>query len=443
MRLSVRHALPRGRAGCYCLPMVRKLSFSIGIALSIVGFFLAGSLAGTAANHLEGLLQQKRYLELERSIDEPLSLEESAFFRGIMTNRKNQVEESIRLLEPLAPKLAAQGPSWREQEVLRTLADDYSKTFEYAKSADTFSILLKRYGKTLSRQEYRTASDRRDEMRLLRSAPRQTVELNSSARLPVTRNALGLIEMPVEANGKAELWVLDTGANTSVVTESTATRIGLKLLDGSAKTGDINGTAVSFRVGVLAQLKIGNAVFHNVELPVASDQTLNIAGSQIQGIIGFPVQSALGRITIYADGQVGINTESAKQPASELFMEEQMPLAVVKAVGGEHLFSLDTGAGGSTFGVRFYKVVKPQLTEAMRAKSDLAGAGGTRHLRSYQMPDLALGLGGQEITLPAAAILAEPNGPVDMFFGNLGQDVFGAFKSYTIDFQNMTFTAQK
>src|SRR5271163_2319278 len=154
MGLSVGHALPRGRAGCYCLPMVRKLSFSIGIALSIVGFFLAGSLAGTAANHLEGLLQQKRYLELERSIDEPLSLEESAFFRGIMTNRKNQVEESIRLLEPLAPKLAAQGPSWREQEVLRTLADDYSKTFEYAKSADTFSIRLKRYGKTLSRQEY-------------------------------------------------------------------------------------------------------------------------------------------------------------------------------------------------------------------------------------------------------------------------------------------------
>jgi hypothetical protein len=28
-------------------------------------------------------------------------------------------------------------------------------------------------------------------------------------------------------------------------------------------------------------------------------------------------------------------------------------------------------------------------------------------------------------------------------FGNLGQDVLGAFKSYTSDFQNMTFTARK
>lgn len=428
---------------CYPLPMVRKLSLSIALALSIAGLCSAGSLADTAANHLERLLQQKRYLELERSIDQQLSPEESAFFRGIMANRKNQVEESIRLLAPLAPKLAAQAPSWREQEVLRTLADDYSKTFEYAKSADTFSTLLKRYGKALSRQEHRTASDRRDEMRLLRSAPPQTVELNSSSSLPVTRNSLGLIEIPVEANGKAESWVLDTGANTSVVTESTASRIGLKLLDGSAKTGDINGTAVSFRVGVLPQLKIGNAIFHNVELPVASDRALNIAGCQIQGIIGFPVQSALGRITLYADGHVGINSEPAKQPGSELFMEEQMPLAVVKAAGGERLFSLDTGAGGSTFGLRFYKEVKSQLTEAMRANSDLAGAGGTRHLRSYQMPDLALGLGGQEITLPVATILAGPNGPFDIFFGNLGQDVFGAFKSYTIDFQNMTFTAQK
>jgi hypothetical protein len=98
---------------------------------------------------------------------------------------------------------------------------------------------------------------------------------------------------------------------------------------------------------------------------------------------------------------------------------------------------------GSTFGLCFYKEAKSQLTEAMRAKSDLAGAGGTRHVRSYQIPDLVLGLGGQKITLPVATVLAEPNGPVDIFFGNLGQDVLGTFKSYTIDFQNMTFTAQK
>jgi hypothetical protein len=123
-------------------------------------------------------------------------------------------------------------------------------------------------------------------------------------------------------------------------------------------------------------------------------------------------------------------------------MEEQMPLAPVKAAGGERLFPW-TPVRGSTFDLRFYKEVKSQLTEAMRAKSDFAGAGGTRHLRSYQMLDLALGLGGREITLPVATILAEPNGPFDIFFGNLGQDVFGAFKSYTIDFQNMTFIAQK
>lgn len=260
-------------------------------------------------------------------------------------------------------------------------------------------------------------------MQLLRRAPRQTVELNAPSSLPAARDVLGLIEIPVEANGKTESWVVDAGANTSMITESTARRIGLQLLGGSASTGDVTGLPVRFRVGVLPQLKIGNAVFHNVEIPVASDRAFNIAGYQIQGIIGFPVQSALGRITVYADGHVGVNSEMAKQPGSEMFMEEQMPVVVMRAAGAERLFSIDTGAMTSTFGPRFYRAIKPQLTEKMRTRTDLVGAGGTRHLRSYKMSDLEVGLGGQEVKLSTVTILAEPTGHSDLFFRTLGQDV--------------------
>jgi hypothetical protein len=237
--------------------------------------------------------------------------------------------------------------------------------------------------------------------------------------------------------------VLDTGANTSVITESTSRRIGLRLLEGSAQTTDYNGTPVSFRIGILSELKIGNTVFHDVELPVASDQAFNFGGFQIQGIVGFPVQSALRRITVYADGRVGIN-EAVREQGSELFMEGQMPIAVVQAGGGQCLFSLDTGATGSTFSSRFYPLVKSRLTDNMRAKSDLAGAAGVRHFHTYKMQNLSVILGGQEVTLASATIFPKPAGSgMDVFFGNLGQDIFGAFQSYTIDFEHMTFTARK
>jgi predicted aspartyl protease len=423
--------------------MPRKLALSVALALSAAGWCQTVPSAGSAAKHLQTLLEQRRYVELEQTIDRQLSPDDAVLFQGIVANRKNRVEESIRLLAPLAPRLASAPPSWQEKNLLITLADDYSKAFLYAKSADTYSALLRRYSKVLSRSEGRSATDRRDEMHLLRAAPPQTVELNAPSTLQSVRDQPGWIEIPVEANGKNETWMLDTGANTSVITESTARRIGLRLIEGSAQTGDSNGTPVNFRVGVLSELKIGNTVFHDVELPVASDQALNLAGYQMQGIVGFPVQSALRRITVYADGRVGIN-EAVREQGSEMFMDGQTPIAVVKAAGAECLFSLDTGATSSAFNSRFYPAVKSQLTEKMLARSDAAGLGGVKHSRVYKMDGLSLMLGGQEARLASAIIFPKPTGSgMDVFFGNLGQDVFGAFQSYTIDYENMTFTARK
>jgi len=420
-----------------------KLVVLCAFGLSYLGFCSSPG-PDASASHLQVLLKRKDYVGLEQSIHRRLSPDDRTLFSGILANRKNQIEDSTRLLEPLASRLAAKPSSWRERELLATLADDYSKTFHYAKSAQAFSALLQRYGKTLSEQERKNAAQRKDEMQLLRFVARQTVELNQPYVLPATRNPLGLIEIPVEAGGQMESWVLDTGANTSVITESTARRIGLQLLEGSAKTGDYTGIPVSYRVGVAGQLKIGSAVFHNVELCVAADQAFHIGDYQIAGIIGFPVQSALGRITVYADGHVGINTEPATQLGSELFMEGQSPIAVAKVAGTEQLFSLDTGAMGSTFGPRLAAVLKTQLMEKMKTKFDLTGAGGTRSLRGYEIERLSVALGGQEVILPTAGIVTDlTSSSLDVFFGNLGQDIFAAFTSYTFDFQNMTFIARK
>ncbi|HKV91672.1 MAG TPA: retropepsin-like aspartic protease [Candidatus Angelobacter sp.] len=415
----------------------------IGLCMPARGFAQAATPA--SARRLETLIQERKYLELERRLDEHHAPQDAGFFRGIMANRKNRVAESIKLLEPLVSKFAAQPPSWREQELLRTLADDYAKSFEYAKSADTFAALLKRYDKTLPPEQRRAAGERQGAMQILRASPKQTVELNGPAMLASTRNKLGLIEIPVEIDGKREMWVLDTGANTSVVTESTARRIGLELLPGTAQTGGYTGAPVRFHVGVLPKLKIGNTIFHNVELDVAEDKEFNFGGYQISGLVGYPLQSALGRITFYADGSVGLNTEPASKSGSEMFMEEQMPAGAARAAGAERLFTLDTGAG-STFSFRFYNVVKPQLTKAMRAHSELSGAGGTHKMRSYLLPELKMNIGGEDVTLKSVTVLPEPLGGDsvgDLFFGNLGQDVFGAFKSFTFDFQRMMVEARK
>jgi predicted aspartyl protease len=395
-------------------------------------------------DRLYSVVRNREYNVLESSIfDSQLSADDAALFRGILANRKNRLRDSIQLLAPMAPVLATAPPSWREQELMTTLGDDYSKVFEYGKAEAMFAALLKRYGRSLSGHERRTINERMREMQLLRAAPPQTVEQGHSETLPSTFNPLGLLEVPVEINGKTESWLLDTGANTCVITETTARRIGLQLLDGTATTEDISGLPVTFRIGVVPQLKIGSSIFHNVELPVTNDKNLNFGGYQIQGIIGFPIQSALGIITIYADGRVGIRTEPTPSSASDLFMEGQSPVVAAQVTGTVRLFTLDTGATGSNLSQRLYQAIKSQTGWQKNADEVMKGAGGSHSIRSRRIGRLLIAVGGQQVQLTDVAVFTEPtHSALDDFFGNLGQDLLHSFKSYTIDFDNMKFSAR-
>lgn len=398
----------------------------------------------TDAESLYSLLNKKQYIELERKLTTAhLSEPDAAFFRGVLANRKNRIQESIQLLEPLAKRLGLELQSQQEMETLRTLADDYCKIFDYAKAEEAFSKVLLRYSDSLSQKQRRSISDRLEEMRILRDAPRQTAELNGGFTLAFSRNQMGLLEIPVDANRHSESWVLDTGANTSVVTETTARRIGIQLLEGIAHTSDISGLPVTYRIGILPELKIGTAVLHNVELPVTSDKNLNFGGIQLQGIVGFPVQAALQRIT-FAPDHIAFNADSENDPGSEMFMEEQTPIVSAQIDSTVRLFSLDTGATGSMFSVRLYNALASKLAASKRRKMDINGAGGTHLVQGYDIKNFQLQIGGQRAALAKASILAEfTQSSLDDFFGNIGQDVLGSFKSYTIDFSKMSFQSVK
>lgn len=398
----------------------------------------------TGFAQVQSLVETRQYLSLESGIaNTRLEVADAALFRGILANRRNRLRDSIDLLDPMAAKLAAAPASWREKELLATLADDYSKTFEYARAEATFSRLLQRYGASLTKREHRNFSNRLSEMHVLRAAPPQTLEKTSPSMLTAKINGIGLLEVPVEAGGKSESWVMDTGANTCVITETTARRIGLQPLEGTATTDDISGLPVSFRIGVLPELKIGNTVLHNVELPITADKNLNFGGTQIQGIIGFPVQSALGSFSVYADGRVGIDSDPPSETTAEIFMEQQTPLVAAKAGGETLLFSLDTGATGSMFSARFHQMVKSKLTDQPVKTFPITGAGGTQSIHGYEMKDLVMTIAGEDVRLKSAGIFSEATGGgVDDVYGNLGQDLLRSFKSYTVDFRGMMFSVE-
>jgi predicted aspartyl protease len=77
----------------------------------------------------------------------------------------------------------------------------------------------------------------------------------------MSRNPIGSLVSEFTINGVREQWLLDTGANYSVVTRSFAERLGVTPLAGSAMVGSgLTGLKSPLQAAILPQLQLGGGV---------------------------------------------------------------------------------------------------------------------------------------------------------------------------------------
>jgi hypothetical protein len=88
-------------------------------------------------------------------------------------------------------------------------------------------------------------------------------EPHTHAVLPIGTPVAELV-----VNGVPEPWLLDTGANQSVVSRTFAERLGVTPLPGVSSVGSgVTGRQSSLRVAVLPTMQVGGATLTNVVLP--------------------------------------------------------------------------------------------------------------------------------------------------------------------------------
>jgi len=423
------------------------------VLLAVVWVFAADShkLADTTQDStvdLDQLLQQRHYLELESALMSKSNLNASdrSFFEGVMANRRNRVAESIRTLEPLLPSLSSTNKE-RAIIALSTLADDYEKAFRYSDAADAYAQLEIRFGSSMSENERRRASTEAARWNLLRGAPPQSVEVAGPFTVPITRDKVGLPEVTVNFGSVRESLILDTGANLSAISLSLAQRLGLKLSRSVATSRGIAGPRMAVHTAVIPELKLGEARLRNVAVIVIDDKNLTIPGLHyhIPGSIGFPVLSALGKITFFADGRLGVDSRpGVPSPSGKNLFLQRLTLIVPAAIGGmERLFVIDTGSQGSFFTSQYYFEHRNDFASQTIGEVELAGAGGVRTYSAYGTDNLNIQMGGACTQVNEIPVITETRGvPDDKFYGNIGQRILSQFKSYTFDFHNMTFSAE-
>jgi predicted aspartyl protease len=433
--MDLRHLLKR--LGTTLLPILAVLIW--------ISSLLRGQTQDFPAN-LDVLLQQRQYLELEHALLitasklPPLS---RGYFQGVMANRINRVQQSVRLLEPLIPTLVATNPL-RAEFALCTLADDYAKSFRYKDAARSYA----RANRVAKQQEKKSechAGREASRWGLLSDAPAQTVVTAEAFTVQGKRDALGLFQVPVTSGNYSGSWIVDSGANLSVVSRSVANKLGLLVSTGSDTAQGIAGLFVSVRTAVIPDIRLGSALLRNVAVLVVEDSELKFSklDYRIDGCLGLPVLAALNRVTFYNDGIIDFSAETF--PVKEtgphsLFLDGFTPLVVANFGPRKQLFTLDTGSMGTMLSAEFYKANKEIVNLDQLVSLELSGAGGARVFLAYQIPSLVAELGGACARVNDVAILTETTGSSNEFYGNIGESALSSFSSFTLNFHAMDFS---
>ena len=102
---------------------------------------------------LQNLLADHEYLRYFRRSSIGFLRIRQQFYRGILANRSNQLEESVKLLEPLVESVTASGDTAREKLLRMTLAEDYLRLGDWTKAAQAYQTLDDRLHANLSAGE--------------------------------------------------------------------------------------------------------------------------------------------------------------------------------------------------------------------------------------------------------------------------------------------------
>ncbi|MBL9200726.1 MAG: aspartyl protease family protein [Opitutaceae bacterium] len=363
-----------------------------------------------------------------------------SFFRGAIAVAFHDQENARRHLEVAIAAAPASDQAWEAQNLLVSLA------FRAGAHRDAFARL-----DAMLRQRPADAgvANALPLAAALAASPDQAVLRRTGVRLDPSGTRGGHF-LPIAINGKPARYVLDTGANFSVMTESEARRCGLTVRDAATKIANVGGTAIGLRAAVADEVTLGDARLAHVAFLVFRDdqQPFDEMAPAERGAIGLPVLLALQTLRLHRDGAIDLGFPSASADATptppNLAFDNLHPIARAECAGQPLTLIVDTGARTTQLWPPFARAFPALMAQAGAEQAHaVAGVGATQSVRAATLPEVTLRLGGFPATLkPARVHLKESSAQSHYFAGNLGRDLLGQAARATVDFATMRLTIE-
>ncbi len=258
----------------------------------------------------------------------------------------------------------------------------------------------------------------------------------------------GNLFLPVTVNNSAASYAFDNGSSMSMMSESEAKRLGLAVQSTGSTMYTMTGANIPLRIAVVNDLAIGGMHFSRVVFGVTPDANppFNDLPAGKRGIIGMPVLMAMNNQRWSAAKRTfefNYPVALVAKPAPNLALEQTSTFVQVRSKQTPMQMSLDTGAQITYLYPAFTAVFPTAVAGGKKETKAVTGFGGSSNFDSVVLDSVTLTIGGRDLTLKPAHVLAKNNTPVSSWFaGNVGMDLLNQSSTTSIDWSLMTLSLQ-
>jgi len=250
----------------------------------------------------------------------------------------------------------------------------------------------------------------------------------------------GNLFAPVTVNGVSGTYILDTGANFSMLCESEAKRLGLKVRETTITLSDGSGLPSAARVAVAPDLRVGGIHLKHVAFSVVSDANepfVDLPAGH-KGILGILVLLALQSLRVEKENRIVIGEGPAsKVQAFPLAFNDATPVVQVLLDGKPLSFFLDTGAAHTWLYKPFADAFPERMKEGKTETYTIRGVSGSSMQESLELPSVTFPFAQGVELASATVIMTTPTDASRWAAGNLGFNLLVKALPFTIDFRAM------
>lgn len=417
-----------------------------------------GTKSGLDADaRIQNLLADHQYFRVADELDQ-LPPADAQLYRGILANRDNDAHKSIALLEPLLDQVAAGGSIAHEKLLRKALAEDYLREGDWGKAAKAYEALEARVGTRLTADEQYEVEMPVKMLPLAENNPPMTVDPCEPFVMQVSKDPLGLTEIPVFVDAAPHSWMLDPTAPFNLIARSLAREVGLKVSEEAVTIHSLTGRAMQVHVTVIPRFTIaGRLTLHNMTAFVFDDADYYFprTGFHVEGVLGYAALEALGKVKFTSDATVEVVPgkdaaadppgDPADPPGARFFLDGDQVIVALGSPGNERMFAIDAGGQQSYLTSRYYDEHVGDFAGKQTVPFSIPTDASIPPQPSYVAETVPLDVAGTTIHAHYLQVLTQPLGTAALadVYGVLGIDVLDQLRSYTFDYRTMRFSAGK